>query len=239
VPDWRPRDIDVEERLLLLENRAFDLLAARGMGEGPLARARRAHAVHKTVHDLALEDALATGTWPADEQERLAVVLARAADPPGDAPDFEAAFAWRSGHADAARISAADPAAAGRALLRRWCALVAPGRAAPDALALVERAAARSPLARRWRRSIQDHARRPGLESLWSRVRHAPRGTPQHRLNASAIALLTHRCARTSDAARVTRTLARLGVAPAADPDRAEAALIGRWSLAVLGRERP
>jgi predicted nucleotidyltransferase len=240
IRDWSARDVDREERLLLLENRAFELLEAECRSVDPLRNVLRVHAMHKTVLDLALDDALEAGVWPRDARERVRCARDRAIDPLSDTPDFEWAVHWREGRTGGREMAAANLGATARALMRRWCALVAPGEARPDVLALAGRAAARAPLARRWRRSIQDRSRHAGFESLWSRVRHAPRGTPQHRLNASAIAVLAHRHGGSPDPARLERVLAALGIVSAtADPTRAAEELVTRWCRTVLGRERP
>jgi hypothetical protein len=94
LPRWQASAIDAEERLLLLENRAFELLWADAAwtGGGPLAgaapagplaggplaatRLRARHAVLKTALELAAARTLAHGELPAGAEARVARAMA-------------------------------------------------------------------------------------------------------------------------------------------------------------------
>ncbi len=167
LPRWQPAGIGVEERLLLLENRAFELLWAwHALGHG-LQGLRAQHVILKSALDLAAARTLAHGELPARAADRVA--LARSLGAPTSLPSWlsgawegldplwSAALAWRSGRAEEVREEHASHAwrAAGRA----WCAAwwveqEAPGVSAdPWERALAS--AARGSLLRRLRRSLR------------------------------------------------------------------------------------
>ncbi|HXJ69947.1 MAG TPA: hypothetical protein VNM39_13640, partial [Verrucomicrobiae bacterium] len=73
LPRWEPAAIDAEERLLLLENRAFELLWADAAWAGNAApRLQSRHAVLKTALELAAACTLAHGELPAGAGARVA-----------------------------------------------------------------------------------------------------------------------------------------------------------------------
>ena len=202
VPDWSARDVSAEEALLLLENRAFELLDAwpGHDREGNLARLAARHAVLKTALDLAGVACLAAGEYPDDAAARVA--HARTRGPWDPEPPWEAALAWRAGrvvplpHAEAGREWEATAAA--------WVALwrdrvtartgTAPmrGDARGGAWATARAAARRASLKRRARQALFFRARSGAGPGLLERARFWARGTPQHRLGASAAVLLAH-----------------------------------------------
>jgi hypothetical protein len=118
VPRWEPREVSGEEILLLLENRAFELLLAWPALEArePLARLQARHAVLKSALDLVRVEALRAGEYPGDAKA-LAAWAARQGrvSAPGGGPSaflalLDTAVAWRSG-----RAAELDPPPGGRA----------------------------------------------------------------------------------------------------------------------------
>lgn len=194
VPDWRPQDIGREERLLLLENRGFELLwALPRLADAGLDALRARHAVLKVALDVAGARCLAAGAYP----ERAAERVALAGGVGGAAPDaalesaWRAGLAWRSGSVD--RLAAAPAAAEWRVVARAWrdAWADAAGDADPDRPASVAvHARHRAPLHRRVRRSIQHRDRSGRGPGLAQRLAHAGAGTPQHRVHATGVILL-------------------------------------------------
>ena len=219
LPRWEPAAIDAEERLLLLENRAFELLWADAVwpangsgprpaaeGAGTLARLRARHAVLKTALELAAARTLAHGELPAGAAARVA--RARELGRPADAPTWlagawedleplwEEALGWRRG--GARLVSDEVQAASWRAVTRAWCvAWWAERRGAAaeawdrwDPWQAALGNAARGSLARRLRRSL---APLPGVSATpgaLERLRRASAGTPANRIHGSAAVLL-------------------------------------------------
>ena len=164
---WRPADISAEERLLLLENRAFELLSAWHVAGQGLQDLRARHAILKTALDLAASRTLAEGELPARAVERVA--RARALGAPADLPSWlagawdgllplwEQALAWRSG---AGPLPESSPTGqAWRSVARGWCAAwwsQATGERASvtDPWSRALASASRGSLARRWRRAF-------------------------------------------------------------------------------------
>ena len=202
LPRWEPAAISTEERLLLLENRAFELLwADAAWAGGTVPRLRARHAVLKTALELAAARTLAHGELPLGAAARIA--RARELPPPSGSPSWLAgawegleplwqeALAWRRGEARLA--SDATEAASWRAATRAWCVAwwAEAGRGATsdpwqNALAM----AARGPLARRIRRALA-HAPGPGpAPGVIERLRRAGAGTPAHRIHGSAVVLM-------------------------------------------------
>ncbi|HEY6868026.1 MAG TPA: hypothetical protein VI792_12260, partial [Candidatus Eisenbacteria bacterium] len=104
VPEVSPRDVGDEEMLLLLENRAFELLEARAALDAPdpIARLAARHATLKTALDLAGVTCLAAGEYPDGAAARVALARPRWRHP--DAmPPWDAALAWRG------RVEPLDP----------------------------------------------------------------------------------------------------------------------------------
>jgi hypothetical protein len=201
IPRWRPADVSAEEIRLLHENRAFELLLAwPGLAPGDrLPRLLSRHAVLKCALDVPRVRALLAGEYP-DGAEALvagaraaavahgAGVAVPAATVPGADFDavLQAALDWRRGQVD--ELDAAGALREWRAVVSAWTALwrelAGPGE---DAIA---RAARRAPLRRRLRRALSWPTRSGSPPALGGRLRHALRGTPQHRVNASGAALL-------------------------------------------------
>jgi hypothetical protein len=223
VPRYSAAEVGEEEITLLLENRAFELLAARLGLEAPgrLERLRARHAQLKVALDLAGLATLERGEYPDGAAARVA--RARALDPwPERREDLEAlwiaALAWREGPVE----MPADEVA-----LDEWRRVVRAWRAAwwERSAALLSGApeepyrraaafAARARTRRRLRHAVAFPTRGGLGPGTWSRWRFASRGTPQHRLNASA-SILVLAAADGDDGARLapatTSALARLG----------------------------
>jgi hypothetical protein len=247
VPQWSARDVSAEEILLLLENRAFELLAAEpGADEpGPLAQLSRRHEVLKVALDLATVACLAAGEYPDGAPARVAraraLKAARAPEPPWDA-----ALAWRAGRLEL--LPAAEAAAEWRATASAWLAawlgrVAALDGGAPspagDPYAAAARAARRAHLARRARQALTFRARGGEGPSLLERLAVWWRGTPQHRLNAGAAALLIHTLEDDAANASWRRALDRLGLAPGLDdPSAAAHELVRAWDRWILDGQR-
>jgi predicted nucleotidyltransferase len=252
VPDAAPASVPLEERLLLLENRAFELLLAwPGLGHGDrLRRAIARHGVLKTAVDLALVIAMGEDELPLGAAARIArarallATLPRLAPLRGAAPSaaWDQALAWRAG--DAGQLEPASLRAEWRTVARAGVAVWrhASGTAQPrvdDDWQRVLALAARARLRRRLRLGLAE----PHGGSLAGRLRRATRGTPLHRLNASAVAMLV---AAGEDAtpvpalgARALRVLARLGVLERpAGWDDACVRLVRLWDTRVLDGQR-
>jgi hypothetical protein len=256
LPRWDPAEVSAEERLLLLENRAFELLWAMGEAGGSgganpaspdstaLAALCARHAVQKTVLDLAAVRTLARGELPASAAARVA--RARELGAPANLPSWldhaweglEAlwpeALAWRSG---APRALPADAAGAEwRAAARAWCAVwwaEREGAQAPrDPWERALATAARAPLARRVRRSLMGSMRGGEAAGALARLRHALAGTPQHRIHGSATVLLLAAAQSPHEprlSAGALRALAQLGVTPAVEFAAAAAGVVRAW----------
>lgn len=253
VPAWTARDVPSEEIWLLHENRAFELLWASSPSSadpprGGLGALRRRHAVLKCALDLATVMALAAGEYPGSAAGRVAWARPRwdrlgAAEPP-----WQAALAWRGGHAEALASEAATPEVAAEERMRTVAAWVAAwhglsGRP-PDPsrpFASVLRVARRARLRRRLRDALLPDERIVRLRQPGGRLRHALDGTPRHRLNAAAAALLMFE-ASPPDASRAAmereldRTLRRLGI-ESCGADRG-ADLVRAWDLGFLDGQR-
>jgi hypothetical protein len=163
LPRWEPGAITQEERLRLLENRAFELLWARLIGSSGLEGLRAQHAVLKCALDLAASRALDRGELPASAASRVSLAIALgepAGSPswlagawPGLAPLWRAAVAWREGAAVACSRDAlrADWHAAARGWAAAWWTETAPNSTSGEPFARALEAAARGSLARRLR----------------------------------------------------------------------------------------
>lgn len=258
VPRWRPADVPLEEVLLLLENRAFELLLAwSGLAAaGELARLQSRHAVLKTVLDLATALALQAGELPDRAGERV-TWAERRSDPAAarvleNAPElprlWREGLAWREG-----RGSALGPAE-GRSEWHRvagawvatWWELTAriPGAGDTDPYRRALAAARRA----RWRRRLRqalEFSTRSGAGPAWtSRLARWPAGTPQHRLNAAAAIVLLS-AVHGGDAASpalgpsAVANLTALGFHDAcADWESAVRALARAWDTWILDGQR-
>ncbi len=248
VPDYAPADVPVEERWLLLENRAFELLIAwPGLREqDPLRRLLARHAVLKVAADLATVRALAAGALPEGRAARIAWARARVGTAPEPGPFGTTGAAldalWAESlafvgtpraPADAARARA-EWLATVRAWADTWWSLVAaaPADAPPWDAALV--VARRAPWWRRARRAWTFRARTGDGPGRGRRLRDAAAGTPQHRVNASATVLLLAAAAELPPAlpSGALRALGRLGVVSADDArdwEQARASVVRAW----------
>jgi hypothetical protein len=241
VPDHAPADVSPEERQLLLENRAFELLAAwpAARASSALDRLLARHAVLKVAVDLATVEALAAGELPLGRTDRVAWALDHAAGP--DAPRRRElgaaalAFAARPHEAagpDGARREWRECARAWAATWARFAACPADGH---EPWGDVLRNARRAPWVRRARRALTFEARSGAGPSRRDHLRHMLDGTPQHRVNASGV-LLVLAAARSPGEpalpAGALRALTRLGVVPASARrswDDARAAAFAAW----------
>jgi hypothetical protein len=237
IPRWSAADVPPEEIRLLHENRAFELLLAWAGLAGPeLARLQSRHAVLKCALDVARVRGLAAGEDPRDA-ERI-----RARAPAGLEGPVDAALAWRGGD-----TALREPDAAReewRAVAAAWAAeWRASWGAGPDA---VRRAARRARLRRRVRCAVQWPARSGAAPSLAARLAHALDGTPQHRVNAAAAALLLSAAGEPwaggqpalPDATRATIGRLGLGVARGAGWPAAAARVARAWDQWVLDGQR-
>jgi len=220
LPRVEPGTISADERLRLLENRAFELLWSRLNVATELDTLRARHAVLKCALDIAASSALAHGELPATAAERVALALARG-EPAGLpswlvgawaglAPVWREAVSWRERQGIA--CASDEPSREWRAVARGWAAawwaetalLARATEPFPRAL----EAAARGSLARRLRHALRPLpggpaaralARRlardaasssPSFDAGGSRLLHAVAGTPQLRLHGVAAVLV-------------------------------------------------
>jgi hypothetical protein len=203
IPDWSAADIGREEVLLLLENRAFELLLAwHGLGSASeLERLQARHETLKCALDLATVESLERGQYPESAKSRVALASASGADP-ALRTLWHRALEWRAGHVEA--LEAAQGRAEWRHVVEGWVAawrrVTSTQTRVVDPVERALASAARGRLRRRAKQALGFRARSGEGPSLWSRVRHARRGTPQHRLNATAVVLLLA-AARTGTAA--------------------------------------
>jgi predicted nucleotidyltransferase len=203
VPRYLPADIPLDETLLLLENRAHELLLAwawlaRGGEEGAW---RAAHMSLKSALDLAGVLGLLVGRYPAGEAERVREATAALAEggrlatcAPGLAPLWRRALEWRRRPAAPAGDAVGWWSEAVLAWTCVWLEATAHGRwaAEGDPYRRLRRVAARAPHRRRLRRALEapPAGAAPAPAALGTRLLGAWRGTPQHRVNACAGALL-------------------------------------------------
>lgn len=256
-PRWTVADVPFEEVRLLLENRAFELLDAfSGVSEDGLAQLRARHAVLKAAADLASVFCLARREWPEGAAARVAwasehvLPQLNAVLPSewGDAIErlpalWRTSLAWKAG--DAHTIDPKDARAEWHAAVRCWCAVWwltgdEPRRGVWERVLAV---AARAPLRRRARQAV-DHATRSGRpEPAMSRLRSWIAGTPQHRVNGSASALLLAAASSASPSRPALpvgslRVLRALGVTAAREWSAARADVLRAWDERVLDGQR-
>ncbi len=197
LPRWQPADISAEERLLLLENRAFELLSAWHVAGQDLPDLRARHAILKSALDLAATRTLAEGELP--ERAAARVARARALGAPTGLPSWlagawegldplwEQALAWRAGTGP--RAESTPTGQAWRSAVRGWCAAwwsQATGAHASvtDPWARALAASARGSLARRWRRALSPGLGRSaeiGANTMLDREATGDRGRPRQR----------------------------------------------------------
>jgi hypothetical protein len=241
IPAWTARDIDAEERLLLVENRAFEMLDAHTILDGgtPLDALRRRHAVLKTALDLAGALCLASGHYPEGAAARVAWARGLSTVRLDPEPPWNEGIAWRSGEA-----RNVPPAAAREEWQRTarcwaivWGYLVGAGEA--TLAETVRIAARRARLRRRWRQAFTFRSRRGSGAPLLARLRHANAGTPQHRLNAAAAATVAELAGVGDGPGKWAAMVRPLGVLPAdLDATAAAGALVRRWDAWVLDGQR-
>jgi len=251
LPAWTPADVPAEERRLLLENRAFDLIASRwapAAGEASAGFLLACHAQYKCALDLAAIERLAAGAYEPGAGARVrAAREARAAAGLGDEePAWEGALAWLAGRVPEPAARDADWWRVARGWVAAW--VRASGeRANPGAFENVALASARrARFRRRLRLAVAPEMRRGHRPPLAARLGRTLVGTPQHRLNASAGAFLAAQCAaqaRPEESAaihaRLARVLARLGAVRAGGDDADTArALVATWNRWVMGGPR-
>lgn len=258
IPAWSAADVPLEEVLLLLENRAFDLIAAwPDLAEADeLARLKGRHAVLKAALDLAGTLALAAGEWPDGARarvtwaegradERANRVLERTPQLPGL---WREALAWREGRV--APLAAADARAEWHSACRGWAAVwmeitaltAVAGESDPYRRAVA--CARRARLRRRARQAVSFRTRSAIGPTLASRLAFWSAGTPQHRLNATAAILLL---AAARDPGPGTPTLGPSAVAGLAELgfgdagvewERAARGIVRRWDEWILDGQR-
>ena len=213
-----PGEISLDERLRLLENRAFELLWARLAWAPGLEGARAQHAVLKSALDLAASRTLSQGELPAGAASRVARAL-ELGEPDGLPswlasawsglqPLWSKAVSWRSGGASPG--SREEFQRDWRAAVRGWAAAWWAETTHTLASAPFERAlaaASRGSLARRLRHALLPLPGEATAEALarrlaagagedapaanaTSRLLHAPAGTPQLRLHGAAAVLV-------------------------------------------------
>jgi hypothetical protein len=248
VPRYTARDIPFEERLLMLENRGFELLWAHAYLESePIQRWRARHEVLKCALDLAGALALARGEYPAGAAARVAAARSRGAEVHAALPAlWDRALAWRRApstwpSASAAREEWHTVSAAWAAV---WETITHPlSRGEADRVRRARALAGRARTRRRLRQAFGFGTGGGAGPGTWTRLRFAARGTPQHRLNASAAVLLLgapgggERALSTA----VRAALADLGVLSSRESASfasAARALVRRWDEWILDGQR-
>jgi hypothetical protein len=230
LPAFRPSEVPREEILLLLENRAFELLFAlayRG-ASGDVRRMQRQHAIFKVALDLAGALCLGSGQYAEGAAARVAWARGlRFAWPEGE-PPWQEALAHRMG--EARLLDDAVEADLWRRTARAWVAVWSTLSSASDYDAVL--ASARRT---RWRRGLREALtlRAPGAPGPLARLWRSRAGTLRLRLHGAAAALLIHESGEIADRAAsesgLRATLARLGFDPSATGQPGAATLFQRW----------
>ncbi|MEY4070326.1 MAG: hypothetical protein RL721_940 [Candidatus Eisenbacteria bacterium] len=233
IPHWEPAAVDAEERLLLLENRAFELLYAALAPTDGLDAVRARHAVLKTALDAASARALARGEWPARVTTRIE--RARVAISPAVPLALDGAWAglWRARGAHSHIEVPLEPA--WRAAVRGWCAVwwevsgawTRTSSAYGRALAVARRGS----IARRLRRSLAFRATQGPTAPVLDRLLRSFAGTPAQRIHGSAVVLLLAAAtgARPALPREASAALATLGVTRATGWDAAARETFEAW----------
>lgn len=204
IPDYGPDDVSAEERTLLLENRAFELLLAwPALSAGDeSARALARHAVLKVAVDLATVGALVQHELPMGRAARIAWGLAHLPASPTARSRFDSSPAsfsalWEAAARFAARPELLDPDAARREWLEcarawsdTWWRLTAGGADHDDVWRAVEKTARRAPWRRRVRQALEFQPRVGAGPARIERLRAALIGTPRHRVHGAGAALV-------------------------------------------------
>jgi hypothetical protein len=247
VPRHRPGDVTAEEIVLLLENRACELLWCRPRlaSPDPLARLQGRHAVLKSALDLTGALALLGGaypdgararvTWAREHRGRLRAAGEEAAAREEDGL-WDAALAWRAGNVAVLAPAEAEEewGAVVRGWIRAWTLAGArvvrdaPGEPVARAVALARRA--------RLRRRLRD-----AITARAPRLAHALRGTLAHRVYASAALLLLAGARDGPLPPRTAAALASLGVGPRAASagwEDARRAVVLAWDRKLLDGQR-
>jgi len=254
VPTWSARDVSVEERTLLLENRGFELLlAAPDAARDDLARLQARHAALKTALDLAGILALAAGEWPDGAAGRVQWARRaglddfRASSSSGleDAPELLDSLWTTALSFRAAPLGLAEAVTAleWRQVVRAWCAVWSAGLTtrAHDPWTAILNCAARAPWRRRIQQALQFQARVGPGPDLHSRARHLAAGTPAHRVHGSAAVLLHAAALSTHEPvlpAGALRALAALGVTRAVEWERARTEVVRAWDTWLQSGQR-
>lgn len=220
LPRWEPAAISPDERLRLLENRAFELLWARLVWSPGLDDLRAHHAVLKCALDLAAARALGLGELPVSAAARVARAT-QLGEPDGLpswlegawaglAPLWRQALAWRAGAASTSTRDEfrRDWRAAARGWVAAWWAETAGMTREAEPFPRALAAAARGSLARRLKHALRPVpgwtaagalARRltkaaggdaPSPAAGGARLLHAIAGTPELRLHGVAAVLV-------------------------------------------------
>lgn len=244
LPRWQVSAVSAEERLLLLENRAFELLWAFAQPASGLPALRARHAVLKTALDLARVRAFALGECPGDAASLVSA--ARAMREPAGVPSWltgawealtpalDEAVAWR--REGACATLSGDLAPVWRAVVRAWCAVwwgeAVTGPSPAEPFARAARAAARGSLARRVRRSLAFRSAEGSGPTWLERVLRAGQGTPALRIHGSAVMLLLAAAPATAGprlSGEALRALHALGVTRAERFEDAGREVVEAW----------
>ncbi|MEO7866969.1 MAG: hypothetical protein ABIU54_04945 [Candidatus Eisenbacteria bacterium] len=247
VPAWSGADVSLEEQVLLLENRGFELLlSAPGEARDATERLLNRHATLKTALDLAGVMALWAHEWPVGvagrlacaRRDRMAALRERLPKDHEGATDvldvlWEVALAFR---ATPQSIEGEASAREWRQVVHAWCAVSGAtsgmGAGALEPWPGILTAAARAPWRRRVRQAISFHSRTGAGPGLSSRLRHIAAGTPMHRVHGSASVLL-HAASLSGEQpmlpAEALRALALLGVTRARDWEGARLEVVQAW----------
>ncbi len=248
LPRWQPAAVSAEERVLLLENRAFELLWAFAQPHDGLLALRARHAVLKTALDVARVRLFARGECPAEAAPLVAA--ARALGEPDGTPSWLAgawdalasvqdeAVAWR--RPGALATLPGDLAPAWRATVRGWCAVwwgeSGTSTAPAEPFARAAHAARRGSLARRVRRSLAFRAHDGAGPGWLERLMRAGQGTPVLRIHGSAVMLLLAAAPATGEprlSGEALRALHALGVTRAERFADAAREVVVAWDRAL------
>ena len=227
---------------MLLDNRGMELLYALALSDRTdrLSRLQSHHATMKAGLDLAAVMCLNAGEYPDGSAARVALARGLRDQRLSDTMPWEDGIAWKLGEGELPDEASAR-AQWGR-VVRGWVELWRRMHdAAPDAPpwpTLLE-SARRAPFKRRIREAWTFRASGGRGPSLPGRLAHAIAGTPQHRLNATAAAVLLHEAApETGDSAEFERALSTLGVVRDTRGADAATQVVRFWDRWILGGQR-
>lgn len=241
IPRFGPRDISPEEIGLLHDNRGMELLYALAMSKHTdrLTRLQAHHATMKAGLDLAAVMCLNAGEYPDGAAARVALARGLRDQWLSEDMPWEEGVAWKLGQGELPDEAAQQEQHS--RVVRGWVELWRRMRGVePDAVpwqAVID-SARRAPLKRRWREAWTFRGAGGG-PSLASRLSHAGAGTPQHRLNASAAAILLWEAdPDTTDSSAFERTLTALGVVRGVAGVEAATDVVRAWDRWILGGQR-